>query len=854
LYLALHILLSHFTMLLMVIPKSRYCPCYPFNLFLLVILQVAGISNCSKATTLPKADSLIEVYSRSNGDSLKAESFCRLIMYLDSTNQIDLPEYMQFRNLDPLSEWVQSTLQANRIATKLDRMGVNNRNNGKYLLAIRFHEAALDLAKKANDRIKESIILNNIGVIHRRLDNYKNAMDFHMRALNLAEMNHDSITMAIAINSMGNIQESIGNLEEATKLFKKSYTIEKNLNNRLGIAINLNNLGNIYLEQGNLALAKESYLRSLEVNKQINNLKGVAICYNDLGNLYQEEGDFNKALEYFKSAFAINSGLKDKNFLAYSYIKLGGLYTEMHQDKLALEYLIPGLTLSQEINAKNNMVEAYTSLYKMEVNQNRYKKALDYLQLAHQYHDSILNINIRKEIALLQISFESERQANRIQSLEQQAAIAQLKIKRQKTINLLFIIAFILALIMVAFLLFYVYSKNKTNQLLIEKNKIIEKAGIELDRYAQQMLAAKKEAEKISRSKSEFLANMSHEIRTPLNSVIGFSELLSQNITNTKHLNYLKLISSSGKSLLMLINDILDLSKIEAEKLDLHYAPVNIKAIIGEIEQIFSNNIIEKGLELTSHVSSSFPALILFSDIRFRQILFNLVGNAIKFTPKGKIELLVDCHFNEKTGKLNMILFVKDTGIGIEKDNLMSIFEPFRQGGIMKNEQGIGLGLTITKRLVEMMDGIISVESVPGTGTIFSVYFNNIEVINHSAEVLKFTTEIEYQPKTGISVPRFFTEEQLYNHNMQFIKKNQQIIRHKFLPAINTKLISHIQEFCRELNHLADEFNDAGMKEYCTQLEARTTEFDTNAIDMLLNIYEYQFVTNNLNKKQQRGD
>ena len=177
-YLALLILLSHFTMLLMVIPKSRYCPCYLFNLFLLVILQVAGISNCGKATTLPDADSLIEVYSGTSGDSLKAESFCRLIMYLDSTNQLDLPEYEQFRNLNPLSEWVQSTLQANRMATKLDRLGVNNRNNGKYLLAIRFHEAALALAQMANDRIIESIILNNIGVVHRRLDNYKNAMDF----------------------------------------------------------------------------------------------------------------------------------------------------------------------------------------------------------------------------------------------------------------------------------------------------------------------------------------------------------------------------------------------------------------------------------------------------------------------------------------------------------------------------------------------------------------------------------------------------------------------------------------------------------------------------------------------------
>ena len=303
-----------------------------------------------------------------------------------------------------------------------------------------------------------------------------------------------------------------------------------------------------------------------------------------------------------------------------------------------------------------------------------------------------------------------------------------------------------------------------------------------------------------------------------------------------------------------LINDILDFSKIEAGRFELEKIGFSLRDALGDTMESLAVQADNKGLELAFHVAQDVPDLLTGDPTRLRQIIVNLVGNAIKFTSKGKIELLVDCHFNEKTGKLNMILYVKDTGIGIEKDNLTSIFEPFRQGGMVKNEQGIGLGLTITKRLVEMMDGIISVESIPGTGTIFSVFFNNIEVINHSAEELKFNLEIDSQTKTGISVPRFFTEEKLYNHNIQFIRKNQRIIRYKFLPAINTKLISHIQEFCRELNHLADEFNDAGMKEYCSQLEARTTEFNTNAIDMLLNLYEYQFVTNHLTKKQQRGD
>ncbi|MDP2722813.1 MAG: tetratricopeptide repeat protein, partial [Bacteroidales bacterium] len=454
-------------------------------------------------------DSLISQYKNASNDSLRAESFYVLVVYLDSTGLLSEPAYEQYRNTSVITAWVNNAQQAQRIAYKLDRMGVNNRNNGHYLLAIRLHETALLLAQKSNNTHHQSIILNNIGVVYRRLDHYEKSMSFHIQALNLAESHHDSANMAVAINSMGNIQESIGNLDEAERLFKKSYAIENGLNNRLGIAINLNNMGNIYEERGQNSLAKEYYFRSLKANEEINNNKGIAICYNDLGIVFQKDSNYIKALEYLQSALEINQKLNEKNNLAYSYIKLGELYFEMGQNAQALKHLIPGLMLSKEINSKYNIVEAYTSLYKIEYRENRYKKALDYLQLAHQYHDSILNLNIQKEIARLQISFDSERQASQINSLNQQASISLLEIKRQKTINLLFVVAFILTLIIVAFLSFYLHSKNNTNKLLIEKNKIIEQTGIELDKYTRQLLIAKKEAEKNNQTKSEFLANMS---------------------------------------------------------------------------------------------------------------------------------------------------------------------------------------------------------------------------------------------------------------------------------------------------------------------------------------------------------
>ena len=943
----------------MALPKSGYHSFGSLSMVLLALLQVVGIYMC-KASQVAVSDSLLKVYTSTTEDTLKAESLVQLIVYLDSTNQLTEPKYAQFRNMNNLETWIKSGQQANRISFKLDAMGVKNRNNGQYLIAINLHETALALAKKADNLQKQSIILNNIGVVHRRLDNYEKASDFHMQALKLAESENDSITMAIAINSLGNIQVAIGNLDEASKLFTKSMEIEKQLNNKLGIAINLNNMGNIFQEKGDFIKAKKYYTLSLEVNRLLDNKKGIAICYNDLGNLLQKEGDYDQALAYLQSAFAINQKLKDKNYLAYSYIKLGELYTVTHHNKLALSYLNAGLELSKKINAKNNLVEAYTSLYNIEYNKGRYKKALDYLQLAHQYHDSILNINIRKEIARLQISFESERQALQINSLKQQAAISQLEIKRQKTIRVLFMSAFILAIILVAFLSFYLFSKSKTNRLLMEKNKIIEKAGVELDNYARQLLSAKKEAEKNSRTKSEFLANMSHEIRTPLNSVIGFSELLRQSITNPKHLTYLKLISGSGKSLLMLINDILDLSKIEEEKLEIHYAPVDLTMIIHEIEQIFSPNIIEKGLQFRSHISPSFPKQILFSDIRFRQILFNLVGNAIKFTDKGLVELIIDYDYDEEKQRIELIAYVKDTGKGITTANQESVFEAFNQTDIMHVHQGSGLGLTITRRLVKMMNGYISIESYPDTGSILSIYFGDVLVINDSNESTSAhhtETDIHiqlllYQPKntepdfyfnslpdvqhvkkqltntfeevnltaatselviicgdnkngtqkvleiisktrqdrptqvivigeqpieptqeniqvtlfpTDISPSAFnlaiaqilrqithpiddhnyFTNNELYLNNQRFITLNKHLISHHFLPAVNTKLINHIREFYQAFSLMADEFNDAGIKDYCYKLEARTDEFDTVGIDQLLKIYDNQFIIRN---------
>ncbi len=292
----------------------------------------------------------------------------------------------------------------------------------------------------------------------------------------------------------------------------------------------------------------------------------------------------------------------------------------------------------------------------------------------------------------------------------------------------------------------------------------------------ESLITAKEKAETASRSKSEFLANMSHEIRTPLNGIIGFTDLLMKTALTESQQNYMKTVHTSAISLLDLINDVLDFSKIEAEKLELNIERTDLVELCGEAIDLIKFQAHDKDLEVLLNISPKIKRFLYADTVRLKQILINLLGNAVKFTHQGEIELKVNGRSDAQGQEMVYSFSIRDTGIGIAPENIHKIFHAFDQEDASTTRKfgGSGLGLTISNRLLGIMGSKLQVKSTPDVGSVF--YFD-----------VAFKTELEQHPK-HVDVTRSVGKVLVVDDNA-----NNRTILNEMLAVeqINTTLLSN---------------------------------------------------------------
>ncbi len=321
----------------------------------------------------------------------------------------------------------------------------------------------------------------------------------------------------------------------------------------------------------------------------------------------------------------------------------------------------------------------------------------------------------------------------------------------------------------------------------------------------EQLRNAHEEALISSKAKSDFLANMSHEIRTPLNAILGMSEIVLRESKGRNIETYTKEIKKASESLLVIINDILDISKIESGKLEIIEVEYKISSLLNDIISIARMRLEDKALLLTTFIQSDIPSTLYGDEIRIKQILINLLSNAIKFTKEGNIDLSVKCEEHE--GKSELVFTISDTGMGIKEDDMKRLFMQFERVDTKKNRniEGTGLGLTITKQLCEMMQGSISVQSEVGVGSVFTAriplqYRNKKPIANKvpNVKVLIFETREVYARSFKQTLDDMQASSSICTNQSEL---TQYLAKEKFDYLIaSTAYIDEVKSLCSSVN------------------------------------------------------
>ncbi|MCK5672844.1 MAG: PAS domain-containing protein [Spirochaetales bacterium] len=371
----------------------------------------------------------------------------------------------------------------------------------------------------------------------------------------------------------------------------------------------------------------------------------------------------------------------------------------------------------------------------------------------------------------------------------------------------------------------------------------------------KKLILAVEDAKRANRVKSDFLANMSHEIRTPMNAILGFSQILLGRIEKEEEKGFVKSINTSGKHLLSLINDILDLSKVEAGKTDIVYKYCNFPLLINNLEKMFIHILNEKEIKWEINLDPEIPENLLLDEERLTQVLINLIGNSIKFTKTGfiKISSYPESGFTNNKS-FSLIIDINDTGVGIPEAEWENVFNPFNQTseGAKAEYSGTGLGLAISRKLINLMNGNIHIVHKKDSGTLFRVTLNNVEIIkSDTSPDSKTILELDF-PET-VTVKEFNSNKNISKTNTIHLLQVLKTEHTKTCNILTNKLsMKQAKRFAEEISNLGNEYNLTLIVNWAKTLSKSISSFKKDSImetldtfsDLIIKIEELEILEN----------
>ena len=503
---------------------------------------------------------------------------------------------------------------------------------------------------------------------------------YSYKAIDVLKQHPDKIKELVFYSIIIQCYQQLGDYATAQTYVNNAIELSLEINHPDRIAAAYYNAALQYEFLNNKTGQKNALLKCIEYGKKATHKRVLGFAYANISVIYKTEENYNRSLNYLELAEVIAQAISNQHLLAFVFTQKAILLSIQNKNKNALLMIDEAIKLLKRINERTQFIE--TSIEKIKI-------------LIASKNDNAA-LKLLKSLLIKVRTDNSKSLQLQLYSLQHQLLARQKNTKEAYAVLLKYTIL---------------------NQELFNEASDRRIKNLEITHHTNQIKREKEHAEKLAKLKHDFLANMSHEIRTPINNIMGLSFLLQDERDKIKQHDYLSRIHKSSEILLALINDVLDISKIEAGKFEMHFVDFSLEKLVNDIRTVVQQKADEKKLKF--RLNNKLQHKLFVGDpLRLQQVLLNILYNAIKFTNKGSITLTL------LQSKVNEVQFiVEDTGIGIEKNKLKHIFSEYEQASssIKTNYGGTGLGLSISKKLVSLMNGAIFVESIVNKGTKFTI-------------------------------------------------------------------------------------------------------------------------------------